>query len=125
MSELLPAVWRARFLAPGHAINYCYIEGWYCEGAADTPSADARCRIWLRRLYDTDGLQAMFALFGPPVAVAAADWVCEQICGETIETASGLTPRDVEQALALAPAQRYAGILVIDALANALVNLGT
>lgn len=125
MNELLAEAWRERFLAPGHAINYRYIDEWYCEGVADTPSADARCRIWLRRLYDTHGLQATFALFGPPVAVAAADWVCEQVCGETIETARGLTPRDVEQALALAPAQRYAGILVIDALANALVNLGT
>lgn len=117
--------WMRRFLSPSHAFDDCVIDKWHSEGAADTPGEDARCRIWLRRDDTTQDLQAVFALFGPPIAVAAADWLCEQVCGETIETARGLTPRDVEQALALAPAQRYAGLLVIDALASALANLGT
>lgn len=125
MNDLVSERWLARFLAPAYAAGYRVSEEWQGEGMADTPGADARCRIWLRREEHTQCLQAVFALFGPPVAVAAADWVCEQVCRETIETASGLTPRDVEQALALPPAQRYAGLLVIDALANALVNLGT
>lgn len=124
MSDLVSDRWLSRFLAPERAIEYCASEQWHSEGVADTPGADARCHIWLRRDEQTQTLQAVFALFGPPVAVAAADWVCEQVCGETIEAARGLTPRHVEQALALTPPQRYAGVLVIDALANALVNLG-
>ncbi|GAB3670122.1 iron-sulfur cluster assembly scaffold protein [Salinisphaera aquimarina] len=120
--------WLPRFLAPRHALAECDIIEWHGDGVADTPGADARCR--LRVEIDTRGdapriRRAVFSVFGPPVAVACADWACEWLGDRTIDAARGLMVEDFEQALALAPGERYAALLVIDALASVLVNLGS
>ena len=123
MSATPTPAWQARFLAPRHALADCVIMQWQGVGRADTPGADARCAIYLA----VDGqaaaariATAAFAVFGPPVAIASADWVCEQLTGCTIAQARCLGGRDLEQALGLAPAERYAALLVLDALADAL-----
>ncbi len=91
---------------------------------ADTPAADAACEVYLA--VDATGIvDAAFTLFGPPIAVSCADWLCESLIGRTIAQARGLSGQDVECALALAPDERYAGMLVVDAVANAAVNLGS
>jgi len=113
--------WMPRFLAPAHVADDYVIDQWQYVGVADTPGEDARCRLWLQ-LEQGLRVQARFALFGPPVAVAAADWLCEQINDQTFNDARGITSRDVETALALSPTERYAALLVTDALINALAN---
>lgn len=117
-----------RFLRPRFALAELGPMVWQGVGEADTPAADARCRLYL----GTDGnggdisiASAGFAAFGPPVVVACADWACERLANRTIGQARSLSVRDFEQALALAPQERYAALLVIDALASALDNLGS
>lgn len=120
--------WLARFLRPRHALAECAIIQWHGCGYADTPGADAWCRIRLRRCEPTrdrgliDG--AAFAAFGPPVVIACADWACEWLTRRPIAQAGALTTTDFEQALMLQPDERYAALLVGDAVASALVNLG-
>lgn len=112
----------ARFLHPAHAVDPAAKRAWQASGVADTPGEDARCRIFV----DVDGLdrlRAAFAAFGPPVVIACADWVCERVTGQTDEFSFTLTSANVEKALDLTPTQRYAGLLAIDALVNAVVNL--
>lgn len=113
------APWLPRFLRPQHAAHECAIIEWQCCGEADTPAADARCRLYLAT---GDGAipAAAFAAFGPPVVIACADWACEWLIGRTIDVARSLTVREFEQALALTPNERYAGLTVLDALADAL-----
>lgn len=110
-----------RFLRPGYAVGDA--DDWPASGFAETPGADARCRIFLATT-DNERLRAAFGAFGPPAVIAAADWLCQRVTGETIENARSLSVRELERALALSPTQRYAGALAIDALANAMVNLG-
>lgn len=120
-------VWLARFLAPRHALVDCAIIQWHGVGEADTPGADARCRIHLACATDAAVgpiAAAAFSVFGPPVAVACADWLCEQVAQTHIGEAGDIEPRYIEQALALAPEERYAALLATDALASALNNLG-
>ncbi|MES1934120.1 scaffold protein [Salinisphaera shabanensis T35B1] len=124
MTHMSP-VWQRRFLAPGHALADYAIMQWQVQGGADTPGADARCRLYLAVDGDTHEARidkAAFAMFGPPVAIASADWACEWLQGRTIEAARSLSSRDFEQALCLAPAERYAALLVLDALADALAR---
>ena len=118
--EPMPAHNLQRFLAPAHAVTGR--RDWQAMGAAGTPAADASCEIYLA-LDQQRIVEAAFALYGPPVAIVCADWLCEQLAGRTIAAARGLSSKDVYAALALAPAERYAAVLVIDALAKALVNL--
>lgn len=113
-----------RFLAPAHAVGDR--RGWQAIGAADTPAADALCEIYLT----IDGaveqgciLDAAFAVYGPPVVVACADWLCERLAGRTIGSASGLSMQAMQTALALSAQQRYGAILVIDACKDALAQL--
>ncbi|MGB7756674.1 MAG: iron-sulfur cluster assembly scaffold protein [Salinisphaera sp.] len=113
----------ARFLRPGYAVDPAALDAWPASGAAETPGEDARCRVFLA-LDETGCLRAAFAAFGPPVVVACADWVCERVAGQAVEFTRIITLADVEKALALAPTQRYAGLVAIDALANAVINLG-
>lgn len=124
MTRAQTPVWISRFLAPHYGLSASAVDDWQASGAADTPGEDARCRIWLGYAADAQ-LIARFAVFGPPVAIAAADWICEQVDGHRLEAVYNLTATNVERALALAPAQRYAGLLATDALANALVNMGS
>ncbi|MDA3920701.1 MAG: iron-sulfur cluster assembly scaffold protein [Salinisphaera sp.] len=116
--------WAARFLRPQFAVCDAPELDWQGLGAADTPGEDARCRIWLHLDEPTQYLIARFAAFGPPVVIAAADWVCETIDHTTVGQARQLAALQVERALALLPTQRYAALLATDALANALANLG-
>lgn len=112
----------ARFLSPTHALPAPPGPEWPWRGFAETPGEDACCRLFLR--CDAAGrMQMAFAAFGPPVVVACADWLCARVQGQTPASARRIDAGDVEEALALAPTQRYAGVLVIDAFANALVNL--
>lgn len=113
----------ARFLGPACAVDPQAVDAWAASGTAETPGEDARCRVFLA-LDDAGRLRAAFAAFGPPVVVACADWVCERVAGQTVEFTRILTLADVEEALALTPTQRYAGLVAIDALANAVINLG-
>jgi hypothetical protein len=117
---------RLRFLHPRHALAEYVNISWQASGAADTPGEDAHCRLCLA--VDAGGgaprlIAAGFAAFGPPVVIACADWVCEHIGERTIAAARSLSAREVERALALVPEERYAALLVIDALAGALDNL--
>lgn len=125
---ITPAVdpWLPRFLAPQHAIcNHDSIE-WQGIGRAETPAEDAHCAFHVA-LVTGDGTArvaaAAFTVFGPPVAVACADWACERSCGRTVDAARALGLRDAERELALAPDQRYAALLALDALAAALNNV--
>ncbi|KEZ75840.1 iron-sulfur cluster assembly scaffold protein [Salinisphaera hydrothermalis] len=114
---------RARFLRPTYAVDADAVDAWPASGAADTPGEDARCRVFLA--VGNDGrLKAAFAAFGPPVVIACADWICERVTAQTVEITHTVTLADVEKALALTPTQRYAGLLAIDALSNAVINLG-
>lgn len=114
---------RARFLRPRYAVAPGAVDAWPASGFADTPGEDARCRIFLAVAED-GRLRAAFAAFGPPVVIACADWICERVTAETVEIRRTITLADVEKALALTPTQRYAGLLAIDALSNAMINLG-
>ena len=114
---------QVRFLCPAHAVDPGAIDAWPASGVADTPGEDARCRVFLA-LDDEGRLQAAFAAFGPPAVIACADWLCERVTGQTVEFMRTLTLADVEKALALTPTQRYAGLVAIDALSNAVINLG-
>ena len=124
-----PAVplWQARFLRPQHALADCVIMQWQGSGHADTPAADAHCQLCLAAQGEAGSeyiAQAAFAVFGPPVAIACADWACEWLQGRTIETARSLNSKDFDKALCLAPAERYAALLVLDALNAALADWG-
>lgn len=115
-----------RFLAPRHAASDCAIMRWHSTGGADTPGADAECRLFIRRSNWADANhigQAAFAAFGPPVVIACADWACEWLENRTIGDAQSLSIEAFEQALSLAPEERYAAVLVCDALVAALGRL--
>jgi len=121
MSAVGTPLWMGRFLAPRHALDKCAIIQWQGRGVANTPAADAQCRMLLALAEDETRIaQAAFAMFGPPVAIACADWACEWLADRTITAARSLNVQDFEQALSLAPEQRYGALLVVDALANAL-----
>ncbi|MAS09012.1 MAG: hypothetical protein CMN26_02925 [Salinisphaera sp.] len=131
MSRDRDSAWLSRFLAPRHAIAECAIIQWHGLGEADTPGEDAHCRIQLACEHGGDDgriVAAAFAAFGPPVVVACSDWVCEQVEDRTIKDARSLNLRAIEQALVLAAGERYAALLVMDALDMALArassNLG-
>lgn len=119
---------RRRFLSPAHVLKLGPDHTWQARGVADTPTADAVCELYLAvdagRIIDV-----AFALYGPPVAIACADWLCETAVGRTIAAARGLSEQewaqDMEHALALAADERYAAMLAIDALASALLDLGS
>lgn len=114
----------ARFLRPSCAAGTADNDRWQASGTAETPGEDARCRIFLNR--DEAGrLQAAFAAFGPPAVIAAGDWICECVTGQTGEFTRTITSTDVENALSLSPTQRYAGLVAVDALTNAMSNLET
>src|SRR5699024_6597209 len=91
-------------------------------GRADTPAADAVCEIHVT-LEDGRIMDARFAVYGPRVAIASADWLCEQLRGRTIASARGLSTQDIQAALALAPQERYGAMLAVDALNTALRHL--
>jgi len=111
---------RRRFLAPQHGVDDQ--QAWQALGTADTPAADALCELYLQ--VDGDIITAAgFALYGPPIAVACADWLCEALHNRTIETAHCLSMHDLQTALALAPQERYGAMLVLDALLDAITNL--
>lgn len=115
---------RRRFFAPAHALHACGAAAWHACGVADTPAADAVCELYLTVEADLVS-RAAFTLYGPPVAIVCADWLCETLTGRTIAFARGLPVQDLEHALALAPDERYGALLAMDALANALANLGS
>lgn len=123
-TESAAAECRERFLAPAHAV--AGRQGWQAVGSADTPAADAVCEIYLTIDAAAEPVRigdAAFALYGPPVAIACADWLCSQLAGRTIAAARGLSVQDMQTALALTPEARYAGLLALDALDDALANL--
>lgn len=109
-----------RFLHPQHAL-LDGLSGFVC-GHAGTPAADAVCEMYL--LVDEGRIVDMrFALYGPPVAIACADWLCEYLIDRTIMFARGLSMQEIQAALSLASQERYAAILVLDALADAVEQL--
>jgi NifU-like protein involved in Fe-S cluster formation len=112
----------ARFLRPAFALAADSLADWPASGVAETPGADARCRIVLAE--QAGGrLAAAFAAFGPPEVIACADWLCERVAGQTVSAAHAVTVPEVETALALPPVQRYAGAIAVDALHHALTTL--
>lgn len=58
--------------------------------------------------------------YGCPPAIAAAEWLCERLEGQTLAAARSLTTADVTAALDLTSEQGHAAQTVIDALAYAL-----
>ena len=114
------APWLRRFLHPGHAV--IEQQPGQLVGRAGTPAADAVCEIHLS-LEDGRIMDAGFAVYGPPVAIACADWLCEQLPGRTIAAARGRSTQDMQAALALAPQERYGAMLAVDALNTALNHL--
>lgn len=119
-SAVLSSACRQRFLAPQHA--FAAGTKWQVVGRADTPAADAVCELYLA-VEQGRITAAAFTCYGPPVAIACADWVCEQLRGRTIAAACGLCAEDVETALVLAPQARYGAMLALDALNNAIADL--
>lgn len=117
---MLSSPCRQRFLAPAHALTAA--GEWQAVGRADTPAADAVCELYLA-VEQGRIRTAAFACYGPPVAIACADWVCEQLQGRTIAAVRGLCAEDVETALVLAPQARYGAMLALDALNNAIAEL--
>ena len=112
-----------RFLAPRYALNRGKVD-WQAVGEADTPGEDARCRIGLVSDTRTSHITDIgFRVFGPSVTIACADWLCERLMKRTLTEARKITINDFQEPLALMPSERYAAILVLDALANALCNL--
>ena len=119
-------LWMPRFLAPAYSAAGAEAIEWQARGYADTPAADAQCRILLslNGAAGRGGLiaRAGFEVLGPAIVVGCADWVCEWLSQTTIEQARALSVSDVEQALDVAPSQRYAALLVTDALTQALAH---
>lgn len=106
-----------RFLRPRHVLQA--VSPGAMVGRADTPAADAVCEIHLA--IDAGRIvEARFAVYGAPLTVACADWLCEYISGRTIVAARGLSTQDMQTALALAAEERFAAMLALDALHNAL-----
>lgn len=113
-----------RFLAPRHVATDIDIEQCQADAEQDTPGTQATCRLFVRRQAD-GGLHVRFRVFGPPTVIAAADWLCEQVEHAAPADTQAITSSDVATALALAPAERHVGVLVVDVLASALSNLGS
>lgn len=118
--ETMP--WRARFLAPRHALPADADRSRFVVGRATTPGTDARVALFLAQepAAGESGLTACFAVYGPPVLIACADWVCEQLGADGVNTARCPSTRVIESALALAAEDRFAVVAVQDALADAL-----
>lgn len=109
-----------RFLRPRHVLQGEAPGA--IVGRADTPAADAVCEIHLG--IDAGRIvEARFAAYGAPLTVACADWLCEYISGRTIAATRGLSTQDMQAALALAAEERFAAMLALDALHNALERI--
>jgi len=65
-------------------------------------------------------LAARHLTYGCPPAIAAAEWLCEQLEGTTLAATRALSTADVTNALGLTPDQHHASQTVIDALKDAL-----
>lgn len=119
-------VWMSRFLGPAQSAANCDIIEWHGMGFADTPASDAQCRIMIgidsEAGADVRITRAAFEVLGPPVAIACADWLCEWLEHRTVGEAGDLSVTAIEKALEIAPSQRYAALLVIDALVKALAD---
>ncbi len=104
-----------RFFAPAHWLDTLRPGG--ISGRAETPDACVALWLWFER----DRVrEAAFRVRGCPVAVAAADYVCERVQDRTQAAARGLTIGEMEQALSSPPARRSALLVVNDALMAAL-----
>lgn len=109
-----------RFLSPKYAANGEMSHAF--AGRASTPAADAVCELYIN-VDDERIVDMRFALYGPPVAVVCADWLCEYATGRTIKCVCGLSSQDMHAALALAPEERFGAILALDALTNAMTQM--
>lgn len=98
-----------------------------CTGAAQSPGGDLVVELDLR-VRQNAITDAAFRAHGCPTTVAAADWLCAHVCGESVPTATAITAQDIEQALQLMPHKRGCCLVVIDAFGAALaarVTVGT
>lgn len=114
--------WRARFLAPSHALPASADRSRFLVGRAATPGADARVALFLasNTAGGESGSNAYFAVYGPPVLIACADWICENLGDVGINTTRCPSIRVIESALSLAAEDRFAAVAVQEALADAL-----
>lgn len=107
-----------RWSAPA-AVAPQSVNGRLATGRARTPASAAVLELTLV----VDGgiiRRAMFRAHGCPSCIAAADWACEWMSGRATAEARELTAAQIEAALALAAAKRHCGLLVVDALQDAL-----
>lgn len=110
---------RKRFLAPAHAGELPRGER-VLEGRA---AAAGGVSLALYLELDADGEtieRAVFRAYGGPSTMAAADWACEWLRGRTLEEARGLNAMAIEAGAGLAPEKRDCGLLIEDALEEAL-----
>ncbi|NNC25769.1 hypothetical protein HKX42_02620 [Salinisphaera sp. USBA-960] len=128
-----PMPWRPRFLTPRYALASEANEAGFTVGRASTPAGDTRVALFVAASSDAPtGWSARFAVFGPPVLIACADWVCEYLSGSAnarCSMAFGSGGGDAaacpsimvfERELNLAAADRFAAIMVQDAVVNAM-----
>ncbi len=65
-------------------------------------------------------IAARHLTYGCPPAIAAAEWLCQRLEGETLAVARNLSVADVTAGLGLVGVQEHAAQTVIAALASAL-----
>lgn len=110
---------RKRFLAPAHAGELPRGER-VLEGRA---AAAGGSELALYLAMDADGEtieNAVFRAHGCPSCIAAADWACEWLRGRTLRQARGLTAVTIEEGAGLVPEKRNCGLLIEDALEEAV-----
>lgn len=108
-----------RFLAPANA-GSLPDGGRILEGRA--AAADG-AELSLYLVMDNSGEtieKAVFRARGCPSCVAAADWTCEWLRGRTRAEARGLSAERIEHGAGLAPEKRDRGLLIEDAIKEAL-----
>lgn len=116
MTADYPAPVRQRFMSPGHAGT---LEPGVTTGRGESPGADLLLELDVR-IQAGNIVAAAFRAHGCPATVAAADWLCERVTGESLGVAGRLTAQDIEAALELAPEKRVCCLVAIDALGAAL-----
>src|SRR5699024_11171833 len=117
MSQANEKTWIGRFLAPRFVAKKT--TGWPWQGHATAAGSDAVCSIYIKP--SQDRIEAVgFRVYGPPVCVAAADYLCELVSKTTQQQLADMNIRQIEQALTLTTTERYSAMLALDALDKAL-----
>lgn len=115
-----PEVWR-RFRAPAHAGLLTGADTH--AGEARTPASRAVLRLAVRWAQGRVA-EARFQAHGCPSTIAAGEWLCERIQGQSLAELQTLTARDVADTLQLPPLRRHCAVMAEDALRQVLDQAG-